>query len=139
MVLSYSRMLYVRFFWGQTQPLFLQGHQQAFECFGGVPRVLLYDNLKSAVLERVGDAVRFHPLLWDFATYYGYEPRPVAVARGNQKGRVERAIRYLRTSFFPARKFTDLGDLNAQALAFCQGEAARRRRTRSTPASPRAS
>ena len=127
MVLSYSRMLYVRFFWGQTQPLFLQGHQQAFECFGGVPRVLLYDNLKSAVLERVGDAVRFHPLLWDFATYYGYEPRPVAVARGNQKGRVERAIRYLRTSFFPARKFTDLGDLNAQALAFCQGEAARRR------------
>ncbi|HNN97758.1 MAG TPA: IS21 family transposase [Pseudomonadota bacterium] len=127
MVLSDSRMLFVRFFLGQTQSLFLQGHQHAFAFFGGVPRVLLYDNLKSAVLERQGDAIRFHPLLWDFATYYGYEPRPVAVARGNEKGRVERAIRYLRTSFFPARPFTDLQDLNAQALLFCQQEAAQRR------------
>jgi len=127
MVLSSSRMLFVRFFLGQTQSLFLQGHQHAFAFFGGVPQVLLYDNLKSAVLERQGDAIRFHPLLWDFATYYGYEPRPVAVARGNEKGRVERAIRYLRTSFFPARPFTDLQDLNAQALLFCQQEAAQRR------------
>lgn len=127
MVLSYSRMLFVRFFLGQTQPLFLQGHQHAFDFFAGVPRVILYDNLKSAVLERVGDAIRFHPVLWDFASHYGYEPRPVAVARGNQKGRVERAIRYLRTSFFPARTWTDLADLNAQVLTFCQNEAARRR------------
>ncbi len=127
MVLSYSRMLFVRFFLGQTQPLFLQGHQHAFEFLQGVPKVLLYDNLKSAVLERVGTAIRFHPVLWDFAAYYGFEPRPVAVARGNEKGRVERAIRYLRTSFFPARSFTDLADLNAQALAFCQQQAAQRR------------
>jgi transposase len=69
MVLSYSRMLFVRFFLGQTQPLFLQGHQHAFDFFGGVPRVLLYDNLKSAVLERVGEAIRFHPVLWDFASH----------------------------------------------------------------------
>lgn len=127
MVLSYSRMLFVRFFLGQTQSLFLQGHQHAFDFFLGVPRVLLYDNLKSAVLERIGDAIRFHPVLWDFASFYGFEPRPVAVARGNEKGRVERAIRYLRTSFFPARSYKDLADLNAQALGFCQTEAARRR------------
>ena len=127
MVLSYSRMLFVRFFLGQTQPLFLQGHLHAFDFFAGVPRTLLYDNLKSAVLERVGGAIRFHPTLWDFASHYGYEPRPVAVARGNQKGRVERAIRYLRTSFFPARTWKDLADLNAQALAFCRTEAARRK------------
>lgn len=127
MVLSFSRMLFVRFFLGQTQSLFLQGHQHAFDFFQGVPRVLLYDNLKSAVLERIGDAIRFHPVLWDFASCYGFEPRPVAVARGNEKGRVERAIRYLRTSFFPARTYKDLADLNAQALSFCQSEAARRR------------
>jgi hypothetical protein len=53
----------------------------------GVPRVLLYDNLKSAVLERRGDAIRFHPTLLGFAGHYRYEPRPVAVARGNEKGR----------------------------------------------------
>lgn len=127
MVLSYSRMLFVRFFWGQVQSLFLQGHQHAFEFFGGVPKSLLYDNLKSAVLERVGDAIRFHPRLWEFAGYYGFHPRPVGVRRGNEKGRVERAIRYLRTAFFPARSFTDLRELNAQALLFCEQEAAQRR------------
>jgi len=124
---SHSRMLFVRFFVGQTQSLFLQGHQHAFDFFGGVPRIVLYDNLKSAVLERIGDSIRFHPILWDFASHYGFEPRPVAVARGNEKGRVERAIRYLRTSFFPARTWKDLADLNAQALRFCENEAARRR------------
>lgn len=92
-----------------------------------MPRVLLYDNLKSAVLERIGDAIRFHPTHWDFATHYGFEPRPVGVARGNEKGRVERAILYLRTSFFPARTFASLQELNEQAVAFCEKEAAQRR------------
>ena len=50
----------------------------AFAAFGGVARVLLYDNLKSAVLERVGDAIRFHPDLLAFAAAHRYEPRPVA-------------------------------------------------------------
>ena len=75
----------------------------AFAAWDGVPRVLLYDNLKSAVLERQGDAIRFHPTLLAFAAHYRFEPRPVAVARGNEKGRVERAIRYVRDSFFAAR------------------------------------
>jgi hypothetical protein len=50
-----------------------------------VPRVILYDNLRSAVLERRGDAIRFNPTLLDFAGHYRYEPRPVAIARGNEK------------------------------------------------------
>jgi hypothetical protein len=83
--------------------------------------------LRSAVLERVGDAIRFHPELLAFATHYRYEPRPVAIARGNEKGRVERAVQYLRTAFFAARPFTSLDDLNAQALAFCRGPARERR------------
>jgi hypothetical protein len=95
---------------------FLRGHVGAFTAWGGVPRVLLYDNLKSAVLERRGDAIRFHPSLLAFAGRYRFEPRPVAVARGNEKGRVERAIGYVRTAFFAARRFTDLDDLNAQSL-----------------------
>jgi hypothetical protein len=92
-----------------------------------VPRVLLYDNLKSAVLERVGDAIRFHPTLLELAAHYRYAPRPVAVARGNEKGRVERAIRYIRDSFFAARSWTDLDDLNTQALVWCRGIAADRK------------
>jgi hypothetical protein len=99
----------------------------AFTEWGGVPRTLLYDNLKSAVLERRGDAIRFHPTLLGFAGAYRYEPRPVAIARGNEKGRVERAIRYVRDAFFAARTFTDVDDLNAQAEAWCSGHAADRR------------
>jgi transposase len=127
MVLSYSRQIFLRFFPDARMENFLRGHVGAFTAWGGVPRVLLYDNLKSAVLERHGDAIRFHPTLIAFAGRYRYEPRPVAVARGNEKGRVERAIRYVRDSFFAARTFKDIDDLNAQAEAWCNGQAADRR------------
>ena len=127
MVLSHSRQIFLRFFLDARMENFLRGHVGAFTAWGGVPRVLLYDNLKSAVLERRGDAIRFHSTLLSFAGHYRYEPRPVAVARGNEKGRVERAIRYVRTAFFAARSFTDLDDLNAQADIWCNGQAADRR------------
>ena len=127
MVLSYSRQIFLRFFLDARMENFLRGHVEAFAAWNGCSRVLLYDNLKSAVLERQGDAIRFHPTLFEFAAHYRYEPRPVAVARGNEKGRVERAIRYVRDSFFAARNFTDLDDLNAQADAWCRGLAADRR------------
>lgn len=116
LVLSYSRRIVLRFFPGAAMPFFIRGHVEAFAEIGGVPRVVLYDNLKSAVIERKGDVIRFHPTLLGLSTHYRYEPRPVAVARGNEKGRVERAIRYIRDAFFEAREFVDLADLNRQAL-----------------------
>jgi transposase len=127
MVLSHCRMVFLRFFLDARMDSFLCGHVLAFTAFAGVPRVLLYDNLKSAVVERVGDAIRFNPTLLALAGHYRFEPRPVAPARGNEKGRVERAIRYIREGFFAGRTFTDLDDLNAQARAWCLGTAADRR------------
>ncbi len=127
MVLSHSRMVFLRFFLDARIDALLRGHALAFVAFNGSTRVVLYDNLKSAVLERVGDAIRFNPTLLALAGHYRFEPRPVAPARGNQKGRVERAIRYVRDSFFAGRAFTDLDDLNAQAAQWCQGQAADRR------------
>ena len=126
MTLSYSRKIFLRFYLNQRMSNFLRGHVAAFEAWGGVPRVMLYDNLKSAVLERHGDAIRFHPMLLDFSGYYRYEPRPVAVARGNEKGRVERAIRYIRDNFFSAREWKDIDDLNHQATLWCNGLASDR-------------
>jgi transposase len=126
MVLAWSRQIFLRFSLDARMESFLRGHVAAFEAWSGLPRILLYDNLKSAVLERSGDAIRFHPTLLDFAGHYRYEPRPVAPARGNEKGRVERAIRYVRDSFFAARDFADLEDLNAQAQTWCNGQAADR-------------
>jgi transposase len=124
MVLSHSRQIFLRFFLDARMENFLRGHVGAFTAWNGVPRVLLYDNLKSAVLERRGDAIRFHPSLLGFAGHYRYEPRPVAIARGNEKGRVERSIGYIRSAFFAARSFADL---NAQADDWCRGLAADRR------------
>ncbi len=126
MVLSFSRRIFLRFFLDARMSNFLRGHEAAFQAWGGLPRVLLYDNLKSAVLERQGQAIRFHPTLLAFAAHYRFQPRPVAVARGNEKGRVERAIRYARDNFFPARAWADLDDLNAQAEAWCEGQAMQR-------------
>lgn len=122
-VLSHSRAIFLHFFLSQNLPNFLRGHELAFEYFGGVPRVCLYDNLKSVVVERVGKAIRFNEQFLNFAGHYRLEPRPVAIARGNEKGRVERAIRYIRDNFYAARKFTNLADLNHQALNWCQTNA----------------
>ena len=125
-VLSYSRKIFLRFYLNQRTENFLRGHEAAFHAFEGVPRVLLYDNLKSAVLERQGDAIKFNPTLLSFAGHYCFEPRPVAVYRGNEKGRVERAIRYIRDNFFAAREYKDLDDLNAQATHWCDNQASNR-------------
>ena len=126
MVLGHSRRIFLRFYLNAGMDNFLRGHVEAFEAWQGVPRELWYDNLKSVVLERHGDAIRFNPRLLDFAGAYRFLPKPVAVARGNEKGRVERAIRYVRDSFFAARAWRDLDDLNAQAREWCEGIAADR-------------
>jgi transposase len=114
LVLSWSRALHAVFTLDQTLESFLRGHVAAFDALGGVPRVLLLDNLKSAVLERQGDAIRFHPRLLELCGHYHCAPRPCAVAAAWEKGRVERAIRYLRDAFFAARTFRDVADLNTQ-------------------------
>lgn len=62
-------------------------------------------------------------ITWSFAAHYRFEPRPVTVARGNEKGRVECSIRYIRDNFFAARVFTDVADLNAQAKTETDGPA----------------
>ena len=126
-VLSWSRQIFLRFYLDARMENFLRGHVAAFGAWGAVPRVALYDNLRSAVLERQGNAIRFNPTLLALAGHYRFEPRPVAVARGNEKGRVERAIRYIRDAFFAGRAFTDLDDLNAQADAWTCGPASERR------------
>ncbi len=115
MTLSYSRALYLEFFFDQTTENFLRGHVHAFDAWCGQPRVILYDNLKSAVLERRGDQILFNPRLLELSAHYHCVPQPCQVRAGNQKGRVERAIRYVRDSFWAGRTFTTLEECNRQA------------------------
>ena len=116
MVLSWSRALHALFTLDQSMESFVRGHVESFRALGGCARVLLYDNLKSAVLARFGEVIQFNPRLIELASHYHFLPRPVAVARGNEKGRVERQIRFLRDRFFAARSFRDVDDLNAQFI-----------------------
>lgn len=92
----------------------MHGHVLAFEALGGAPRTLLYDNLKSVVLDRHVDHVQYHPRLLELAGHYHFNPKPCAPYRANEKGNFERAIQYLRHSFFAARSYRDIDDLNTQ-------------------------
>ena len=123
MVLPYSRGAYARFTLDQRMDSFLRAHEEAFAALGGVPRQILYDNLKSVVLERVGPHVRFHDALLAFAGHYHFVPRPCAPYRPNEKGGVERFIQYLRRSFFEGRRFVDLDDLNRQLARWLEERA----------------
>lgn len=127
LVLSWSRATFARFTLDQTLESFLRCHVEAFARLGGIPRTILYDNLKSVVLERQGDLFRFHNRILELAGHYHFAPKPVAVARGNEKGRVERRIRDLRESFFAARTFGSLADLNRQLDTWLEHVAHQRR------------
>ncbi len=127
MVLSWSRRICLYFYLGDHTANFLRGHVQAFMNWQFVPREILYDNLKSAVLERVGNAIHFNPELLELAAHYRFLPKPVGVRQPQQKGRCERAIQYIRTSFFEARKWKDIDDLNSQALLWCYLEGVQRK------------
>ena len=91
MVLSWSRQIFLQFYLNQQMENFLRGHVAAFESWQGLPKALLYDNLKSAVLERQGQAIRFNPTLLDLASHYHFEPRAAApqevMKRGELNGR----------------------------------------------------
>lgn len=126
-VLSWSRTLWVRFGFQQDQLTVVGGLHQAFISFGGVPRTLLFDRMKTAVIGATpSGAAIFNPEMLRFATHYGFRPRACHPYRAKTKGRVERAVSYLRQAFFYGRSFRDLTDVNAQCAAWL-GEVANRR------------
>jgi transposase len=115
-VLCYSRMMYVEFTVSQTMEHFLACHQHAFEFFGGIPKKVMVDNLKSAVLQRVlGEAPVFNPQYLDFATHNGFTIAPCNVGKGNEKGRVENGVGYVKKNFLAGLEIPDFSALNPAA------------------------
>ena len=97
MVLCDSRLMYVEFTVSQTMEHFLSCHQKAFQFFGGVPKKVMVDNLKSAVLKRVvGQSPVFNPRYLDFSQHYGFDIAACNVRKGNEKGRVENGVGYVK-------------------------------------------
>ena len=115
LVEAHSRLLYVEFTHSQSFETFARCHVHAFAALGGVAREIAYDNLATAVAEHDGRLVRFLPRFLAFAREHGFYPRACNPAAGWEKGKVERAIGYVRQSFWPLREFADLDDVNRQA------------------------
>jgi len=117
MALGWSRASYLEFTVSVNAAWWLRCHVHAFRYFGGVPRVVLHDNLKTSVLDREADGrIIWNERYLDFADYYGFTPRACRPYRAQTKGKVESGVRYVRGNFWPGLKFVDLADLNRQAL-----------------------
>jgi transposase len=127
MVLSHSRMVFVKYYYNCKMPFFLDGFQSAFEFFGGVPKKVLIDNLKTGVSQRIANCIQYNSDFMNFCTYFLFEPRAVGVRKGNEKGKVERAIRYLRENFFGGKILTNIEELNSDVTNWCINVATTRR------------
>ena len=126
MVLSYSRAAWGELVVSLDAASLRRSLVRASAYFGGSPRSWLFDNPKTIVLERRGAHVRFHPDLLDLAARMHVAPRVCTPASPEQKGRVERTIRYFKDRFFAARTFHSIEHGNAQLLAFLAEVANRR-------------
>lgn len=116
MVLSWSRMLYVEFVWETHEAILQRCHIHAFEYFQGVPKRILYDNMKTvAIGRRENGQVHWNSKFLDFAHYYGFQPRVHQPRRPQTKGKVEQPMGYIKGNFFQGVSFTGLYDLNGQA------------------------
>lgn len=116
MVLCYSRMMYVEFTVSQTMEHFLACHQNAFEFFGAAPGRIMVDNLKSAVLSRIiGKAPVFNPKYLAFADHYGFTISACNVGAGNEKGRVENAVGYVKKNLLAGLDIPDFAALHPAA------------------------
>jgi len=120
MVLGYSRAMYIEFTKRCDIHSFLRCLMNGLEYFGGVPKTMLTDQMKTVILGMGDDRKpRWHPLFEDFAAAIGLIPKVCRVRRPQTKGKVERSVQFIEQNFMPGRSFTDLGDLNRQARQWC--------------------
>lgn len=125
-VLSWSRAMWGEFVYDLSAASVARSLVRAANSFGGVTRQWLFDNPKSVVLERTADAARFHALLVELSGHYRVQLRLCAPMKAWEKGRVERAIRYLRERFLAGRKIFSVEQGNRELRAFIDGIAHRR-------------
>jgi transposase len=135
LVECHSRKLFVEFTHSQSFESFVRCHIHAFQSMTGIARELWYDNLATAVAEHDGNLVRFHPRFLTFAREYSFLPRACHVRAAWEKGKIERAVGYLRQNFWPLRTFADLTDVNSQVRRWLE-QVANQRRHRETGETP---
>ncbi|MCA1837352.1 MAG: IS21 family transposase, partial [Actinobacteria bacterium] len=117
MVLCYSRMIYVEFTLSETMDQFLTCHRHALEFFGGVPQKVMIDNLKVGVVRHpLGEKALCNPRYLDFAAHYGFQPVACNVAKGNEKGRVENGVGYVKKNFLNGLEILSFPPVNPAVI-----------------------
>jgi transposase len=119
-ILSYSRMRFVTFVKRCDAPTMIRCLMEAFEYFGGLPKAVLTDRMKSVLLEMEGKVPRWNPLFADFMASIGVAPRVCKAYTPQTKGKVERTVGFVKQSFWAGVAFSDLDDLNRQAHVWCE-------------------
>ena len=123
MVLAWSRQMYVEFTCSQTMEQFLSAHIHAFNALG-VPKKIMVDNLRSAVLKHPrGEPAQFNPRYLDFARHYGFDIVACAPAKGNEKGRVERGVGYVKINFLAGMEWPEFAAINPAVLVWLESVA----------------
>lgn len=119
MVLCYSRLLYIEFTRSEKFEDFIRCHENAFNYFGQKKTIeIWYDNLATAVSERKHKLVKFNSRFFAYAGHHRFKPVACNKARGNEKGRVENGVKFVRNNFWPGRHFADFEDLQNQAFTW---------------------
>ncbi len=117
-VLAHSRYMTIEFTKSEKFEDFIRCHENAFRFFGGVPKECWYDNLASAVTDRLGNLVKFNARFMAYMGHHGIRPHACNPARGNEKGRVEDLIKFIRMNFWPGREFENFEDLQRQSIGW---------------------
>jgi transposase len=115
MTLSYSRYLYIEFTVSMDIDTFLACHVHAFNFFGGIPKTIVYDNLKSVVLQRIRNEITFNAHHFDFALFYGFSPLICNVRKPHEKGKVERIIKYVKGNFLARGPYKDFDHIKLES------------------------
>lgn len=112
MVLSFSRHSYEEVIWKQNVESFIRAHENAFRFFGGVPEMVVLDNLKAGVIKACFYDPALNPVYQAFAKHYGFEVLPCKVRKPEHKGKVENSINYAQDNALKGRKFESLDKQN---------------------------
>ncbi len=123
LVMGYSRYLSAHCTTSMDLETVLLGHQRCFGGLGGIPSQIIYDNMKTVVLNRGGGGIHYNPRFFEFANHYGFNPVAHRPYHPRSKGKIERSIGYIKKNFCPGRSFSDLTDLNQQVSRWLEDTA----------------
>jgi transposase len=126
MTLSHSRYRYVEFSFSQGQVSWAQLHINSFNFFGGVPRRIVLDNLKSGVIKPdIYDPI-LNETYSELSRFYGFTIDPAKVYKPEHKGKVERSIRIVREQLIAGKSYQNITEVNNEALWWCKNEISHR-------------